>query len=347
MTDRALNRMLVPRDATLLEAMEAINAGGNAIAFVTGPGGRVIGTVTDGDVRRTILAGASLASRCLPKAMRRRFTSVALRASRAEVLDTMRARGVSQVPVLDKAGRLVGLHLLQDLIGAHPRPNWAVILAGGRGERLRPLTLTVPKPMIPVAGRPILERLVLHLVGSGIRRIFISVNYLAHVIEQHFGDGARFGCSIEYLRENEPLGTGGPLSLLRPRPQHPVLLVNGDLVTQFDVGRILEHHEQGGFAATFAVRPHNVEIPFGVAEVRGKQLKGMREKPTLRVLVNTGIYVVSPPALRLVPRRRFFPITDLVERCQSRGLRVGAYLLEGDWIDVGRQDELRRARGEG
>jgi hypothetical protein len=254
--DRSLANMLVADDATVLDALRAINAGGHGIAFVTNSGGGVVGTLTDGDLRRAIIGGASLDSRCLRKTVRRAFSFVTLRASRAEVLDTMRARGINQVPVLDRAGRLVGLHLLQDLIGARQRSNWAVIMAGGKGERLRPLTLRVPKPMILVAGRPILERLVLHLVGSGIRRIFISVNYLAHVIERHFGDGHGFGCQIEYLREAKPLGTGGPLSLLPARPRDPLVLLNGDLVTQADIGAMLEFHRQGRYAVTVGTRSH-------------------------------------------------------------------------------------------
>lgn len=199
-SNRVLKRMQVPLKATLLQAMRAINSGGAAIAFAVNDRGKVLGTITDGDLRRAILNGATLQDCAVPAAMRKDFTFVSGRSGRVEVLDMMRARGISQVPILDRHGRLVGLHLLQDLIGAGPKPNWAVILAGGRGERLHPLTLHVPKPMIPVAGRPILERLVLQLVGVGIRRIFLSVNYLAEVIERHFRDGERFGCSIEYLR---------------------------------------------------------------------------------------------------------------------------------------------------
>lgn len=344
--DRSLTQMLVRREATLLEAMRAINAGGHAIAFVTNAHDKVIGTVTDGDLRRAILGGATLNSRCLEKAMNRSFTSVGPRASRAEVLDMMRARGITQVPAMDRGGRLTGLHLLHDLIGAGERANWAVIMAGGKGERLRPLTLRVPKPMIMVAGRPILERLVLHLVGAGIRRIFLSVNYLGPVIERHFGDGAAFGCRIEYLRERAPLGTGGALSLLPERPRHPVFTLNGDLVTQVDVARMLEFHTEGGYALTLGTRSHEVHVPFGVAAVRGSRLVALQEKPSERVLINAGVYVISPRVLRLVPKRRQYPITSLVDACLRRRLTVGAFFIEQDWVDVGRPDELRKARGD-
>lgn len=342
---KPLNRLLVPERATLLEAMRVINEGSRAVAFVQDASGRVVGLLTDGDIRRGLLSGRSVDDRCLPDVMSRNFRYVAPEAGRAEVLDLMRALGIEHIPVLDADRHLFGLHLLRELIGAKERDNWAVIMVGGRGTRLRPLTEEIPKPMISVAGRPILERLVLHLVGYGIRRIFLAVNYLAHVIEAHFGDGARFGCRIEYLKEPEPLGTGGALSFVPEKPAHPLLVVNGDLVTQFNVDRLIEFHAQGKYAMTCGVRPHRVQIPFGVVEIQGDRLIGVREKPTEHFLVNAGIYMLSAQALSLIPRNVEFPMTRLVEECTQRGLAMGAHVIEDDWMDVGHHDDLSRARG--
>jgi NDP-sugar pyrophosphorylase family protein len=200
--------------------------------------------------------------------------------------------------------------------------------------------------MLLVAGRPILERLVLHLMSHGVRRIYLSVNYLAHVIEEHFGNGARFGCRIEYLREDRPLGTGGPVALLEPRQTDSVLVLNGDLVTQCDIGRLIDFHEYGNYAATLAVRPYSTQIPFGVADIEGERLVGMREKPTQRCLINAGMYVLSPKAIELIPRQEEFPITDLFAKCLEIGAPVGAHIVEQDWVDVGRHEELSRARGD-
>jgi NDP-sugar pyrophosphorylase family protein len=198
--------------------------------------------------------------------------------------------------------------------------------------------------MLAVAGRPILERVLLHLVGWGIRRIAISVNYLSHVIENHFGDGSAFGCEIRYLRERQALGTGGALSLLRPLPKLPVLVMNGDLVTQVSVGGLLAFHDAGRYAVTVGVRPYSHQIPFGVVEVRKGRVVALTEKPTQETLVNAGIYVLSPAALRLVPRGKPFPITGLVELCARKRLKVGARVIEEDWLDIGRDDDLRKAR---
>lgn len=336
---------IVPEDATLLEALRVINDGAAAVALVGAPHGPITGLVTDGDVRRALLAGHALDERCLPTVMRRQFHSVGPGSSRAEVLDLMRALSIEQVPVLDEQRHLVGLHLLHDLLGAADRPNAAVIMAGGRGVRLMPLTEHVPKPMIRVAGRPILERLVLHLVSYGIREIHLSVNYLAHMIEEHFADGGKFGCRISYLREERPLGTGGPLALLPPQ-REPLLVMNGDLVTQFGVDALLDFHERGGHVMTCGLRPYQVDVPFGVAEVEGGRIRQLREKPTHRMLVNAGIYVVSPQLLPRIPVGEEYPITRLIESALAAGESVGGHLIDDEWLDVGRHDELKRARGD-
>ncbi len=339
-----LTRLTVASGATILEALKAIESGGEAITFVVDGGERVLGCLTDGDIRRAILRGASLEDRVLPQVMRRDFTSASAHDGRAEVLDLMRARQIERIPVLGPEGRLVGLHTMRQLVSHAERPNRAVILAGGKGTRLRPITEQLPKPMVTVAGRPILERLILHLVSCGLSKFSISINYLGHVIEEHFGDGAQLGCEIDYLREHEPLGTGGPLSLLPP-PTLPVVVLNGDLITQCDVGDLLDFHDRGGYAATMGIRPYTVEVPFGVAEVEGERLLSLREKPTERALINAGIYVLSPEAVAAVPSGVEYPITMLFETLLAEGKPVGAHLLEAEWLDVGRHDELRRARG--
>jgi NDP-sugar pyrophosphorylase family protein len=197
-----------------------------------------------------------------------------------------------------------------------------------------------------VAGRPILERLIMHLMGHGVTDFYLSVNYLAHVIEDYFGDGRRLGCRITYLRETQPLGTGGPLSLLPSPPVAPLLVMNGDLVTQCNVDRMLQFHDEGRYLATFGVRAYSHTIPFGVARVDGDRLVEVREKPTTEMLINAGIYVLSPEAVAMVPAGESYPITDLFGRLLSEGRPVGAHVIEDDWIDVGRHEELKRARGE-
>jgi NDP-sugar pyrophosphorylase family protein len=237
------------------------------------------------------------------------------------------------------------LHTVGRLLSLAERANPAVILAGGRGRRLGALADSIPKPMVSVAGRPVLERLVLHLMSFGIRTFYLSVNHLADVIESHFGDGTRFGCRISYLREEIPLGSGGPLSLLDPVPDVPVLVVNGDLVTQCDIGRMIDGHVDGGFVATVSVRSHETQLPFGVARIDGARLLELHEKPVHRVHINAGIYVLSPESLRRVPKGEQFPITDLFAAHLRDGDPVGVYVVEDEWLDIGSPEDLQRARG--
>jgi dTDP-glucose pyrophosphorylase len=337
---------VVSESASLRNAMEVLDRGSLEIVLVVSPDGTLLGTLTDGDIRRAILSGASLEN-IASRYMHRRFTFVTPSANRAEVLDLMRARTLHQIPIVDEDGKLVGLHLLREILGASIRPNWAVVMAGGRGERLRPITDSLPKPMIKVAGRPILERIVLHLVGFGLRRIFLSVNYMGDVIQGHFKDGAAFGCRIEYLMEEKPLGTGGALSLLPEKPDHPVLMLNGDLLTQFNVENMLAFHAGGGFKATVGVHEYVHTVPYGVVEQGGDRITAVREKPTHTWLVNAGIYVFEPGLMERVPKDTYFPLPTLVEECLDFGEPVGAFPIKEDWIDVGHPRELRNARGEG
>ncbi len=349
MKSTAMNpkKLLLRQNSTLLHAMGVIDRAGTELALVANAKAEVIGTLSDGDIRRAILRGIPLNHPSVGDAMNSKFTAVGPRVGRAEVLDLMRSLGIGVVPVLDGKRRLIGLHLLYELIGAGIKPNAAVLMAGGKGTRLHPLTYDIPKPMLPVAGRPILERLVLQLVGSGIRRVFIAINYLGDIIEKHFGDGSRFGCQISYLRETKPLGTAGALSLLpRDAKEHPVLVMNGDLITEVDVSAVLRFHDEGDFALTTVLKPYQVEVPFGVATVKGDELMSIHEKPRTQHLINTGIYVVGARALNAVPKNQEYTMPELIETCTKTRKRVGAFQMQGDWLDVGRHETLKQARGQ-
>ncbi len=344
MTSEEFNAAQVHVGCQIVDAMRALEDGSIGVALVVDDDHHLVGTATDGDIRRAILNGCTLESPIAPH-IQRNFTFVSPAAGRAEVLDLMQARTLKQIPVLGPSGGLLGVHLLHDVLGAVQRSNWAVIMAGGRGTRLRPLTETLPKPMARVAGRPILERIVLHLVGSGLKRLFISIGYLGHVIESHFGDGSRYGCQIDYLREDvhAPLGTGGPLSLLPKPPQEPVCVMNGDLVTEVDIGRMIEAHSATNAHITVGARRYCHQVPFGCLEMERGVVRRIDEKPLLERHINAGVYILSPEAVSRVPHR-FFPITELLEDALSRGANVSAFEIGGDWIDVGQWDALRVAR---
>lgn len=348
--DDALRQLVITEGATVRDAMLAIDQGTVEIALVVDGAGRLVAAVSDGDIRRALLGGTQLDDPVMPHASRDPKTT-GPESSRAQILDQMRAQHISQVPIIDADGRLVGLHVMRELLGGQRRPNAAVIMAGGRGTRLGSLTETIPKPMLKVAGRPILERLVLHLVGSGIRSLFLSVNYLAQVIEDHFGDGEDYGCEIRYLREDpdRPLGTAGSLALIdpdSPARKAPLLVMNGDLVTDFSVPDLLASHASSDAVATVALGDYDHRVPFGVVDVREGRVHRLVEKPVQTWPINAGIYVLDPSLIDRVSAEREYHVTALIDDCLRREEPVNAWELLTEWHDVGRPTQLQQARGQ-
>ena len=343
-TPESLREFLMPESGTIRDAMLVIDGNGREVVLVRDETESIVGLVTDGDIRRGLLAGLTLESR-VTSVLVRDFHFVSPNIDRAAVLDLMKARMFRHVPVLDKDRRLVAIHFLHDLIGATPKQNIAVVMAGGKGTRLWPMTETIPKPMVEVAGRPMLERIVLHLVGHGVQRIFLALNYKAEVVERHFGDGAAFGCHIDYLRETMALGTGGALSLLPVRPEHPLLVLNGDLISHFNVTALLAAHAGTNVAATIGIGLYEVQIPFGTVVEKAGRLVALEEKPKVSFRVSQGIYVLDPSTLEYVPRNQEFPITRLFDVLLRAKKVVRVFDFNNTWLDVGTPEDLRRAHG--
>ena len=332
-------------DTPLAETIARVDASALQVALVADSAGRLIGVVTDGDVRRAILRGVTLDSPTSavmslhPKTLR-------VGASRDEILAFMRLHVVRQVPLLDKQGHIIGLSLLDDLTGARDLPNWVVLMAGGLGTRLRPLTETVPKPMLMVGGRPILESMVLSLAEQGFHRIFLAVNYKAEMIRNYFANGSKWGVSIEYLHEEHQLGTAGALSLLPEKPEAPVLVMNGDLLTQANLSNLIDFHKDHKAAGTMAVREYDLRVPFGVVSLNGENISGIEEKPVHHFFVNAGMYALSSEALALIPPDTFFDMPALFQRLIAEGLTSVAYPLREYWLDIGHLEEFERAQRE-
>jgi dTDP-glucose pyrophosphorylase len=347
---KEFSKFVIHENASILGAMKAINENHSEVVFVMSETETIEGVITDGDIRRGLLAGLDF-SASVQKIMSKKFVFVGRDVGRAEALDLMKARGVKHLPIVGSDRRMLGVHLLTELIGSRKKPNLAVIMAGGRGTRLGSLTDKLPKPMISVAGRPILERLVLQLIGSGVSTIYISVNYMADVIRNHFGNGEEFGCRIHYLEDSpdRPLGTGGALSLLPKDLKEPVIVLNGDLVVKFDLDQMLEFHREGPYVATVCSRAHVIEVPFGVlGEVKGR-LQTIEEKPAISLKVNAGIYLLEPSVLKsLVPNEAItMPaiLANLLQKSEAGGTKVGVFEIEDEWTDVGRKEDLRKAKG--
>jgi dTDP-glucose pyrophosphorylase len=341
---RDWHNALIGPQSCLREAIEVIDAAGLQIALVADEEGQLLGTVTDGDVRRAILRGISLEDP-VRRVMNENPTTARAQDDREALLALMRQRRLHQIPVLDATWRVVGLEVLDDLLKPQPKTNPVVLMAGGLGSRLRPLTDECPKPLLRVGTKPILETILEAFIEHGFNRFYVSVNYKAEMIEAYFGDGSRWGATIEYLREKERLGTAGALSLLPEPPVEPVFVMNGDLLTRLNFAHLLDFHTAHGSVATMCVREYEMQVPYGVIKTRSHRILDIHEKPTERYLVNAGVYVLQPDALALIPRDRSFDMPDLFKRLMDRGGDTAVFPIREYWMDIGQMDDFHRANG--
>jgi len=266
------------------------------------------------------------------------------RLSRDTVMQLMKANNIRQLPVVDENRRVVGLHLWNELLEPSARPNLMLIMAGGEGIRLRPHTESCPKPLLPVGGKPMLEHIIERAKGDGFHRFVLAVRYLGEMIQEHFGDGSRWEVEIEYLWEDDPLGTAGAIGLLAPRPEEPFLVSNGDVLTDIRYGELLDFHCRHEATATMAVRMYEWEIPFGVVRTEGVEIVGFEEKPVSRSHINAGVYVLEPSAVDVLKAGERCDMPALFERLQESGRRTIVYPMHEPWLDVGRVDDYNSAQ---
>lgn len=337
-------KLVVRPEASLRDAIACIDAGGLQLALIVDDG-RLKGVVTDGDVRRAILKGHELTDQCIDIA-NPNPTTAPLASSPSELLGLMRQRVIHHVPLIDSDGLLAGVSTIDELIGAVQRPNWVVLMAGGLGQRLRPLTSNCPKPMLRIGGKPILETILDTFIDQGFRNFFFSVNYMASVVKEHFRDGSKWGVQIEYLHETERLGTAGSLRLLPEKPQDPIFVMNGDLLTRVKFDSMLTFHEEHDSRATMAVREYDFQVPYGVVRMNGSEIEKIDEKPVHRFYVNAGIYTLSPDVLDLIGDEGILDMPVLFQRALEAGRPTCAFPLREYWLDVGRIEEFERAQRE-
>ena len=334
--------LCVPPATSIRLTLEAITKNGRQVALVTDADDRLLGIVTDGDVRKALLRGTSLDA---PVAAGMNATPITGRAGlgRGAATEMMRARRIRHLPLVDEAGRLQDVVFLDDLLVRTPLPAVAVIMAGGMGTRLRPLTEETPKPLLRVGGRPLIEILIERLERSGIGRVLVAVHHKSEMIRAALGDGERFGVQISYVDEPERLGTIGALTLVQPTLPGPFFVINADILTKCDFRAMWEFHRAEGARMTVGVSLHQVDIPYGEFTLHGTRISRVEEKPRKEFPVNAGIYLLDPSLIALIPAGRYFDATDLIRVCLERELPVSAYLIREYWLDVGRHDDLRRA----
>jgi dTDP-glucose pyrophosphorylase/predicted transcriptional regulator len=338
---------LVPPTAPIRDALVIMGKTRRQIALVVDQDNRLVGTVTDGDVRRGILNDIS-SERPVSEIMHSTPSTTSTDITRADQILLMRTKHIHQLPVVDDNRHVIGLVTMGELIehGATGKPNMAVLLVGGLGSRLRPLTDNKPKPLIAVGGRPVLETIVRQLRDHGIRHMYFAVKYMADAIKEHFGDGGDLGVRIDYLEESTPLGTAGALGLLSETPDVPFIVMNGDILTNVNFSELLTYHEAQDAAATVTTRTFEIEIPFGVVENIEHQIKSIEEKPLRQFQVNAGIYVFAPDVLNQINPNQHLDMPDLLTTLIGSDATVASFPIHEYWIDIGRLEDLNQASNE-
>lgn len=336
---------LVGPSTSLREALETIDRTGAQAVLVVDAARRLLGTLTDGDARRGLLGGLEM-SAPVSGAMHADPTCISAGETPHSILLTMRRTGLHQLPIIDGNRIVVGLALINDYLTAVRRDNWVVIMAGGLGSRLQELTRDVPKPMLKVGSRPLLETIIRSYADQGFHRFYVAVNYKAEQIEAYFGDGSAFGVDVRYIREHQRMGTAGALSLMPERPELPFVVTNADLLTKENYGLMVDEHQAARAQATMAVRDYDMQVPFGVIKLREGLIESIEEKPVHRFLVSAGIYVLSPAALDLVPADSFFDMPSLFEAMLDAQMRTRTHQMDGYWLDIGRLPDYERANLE-
>ncbi len=335
--------VVIREGASLREAIAVLTRGAKQIGLVVDGEGRLAGVLTDGDLRRAFLRGLTLVSK-VDEAMNRHPLTAPPGIPASEALSLMRGRGLRHLPLVDSRRQLVGLLRQEELLEPPPLATCAVIMAGGEGKRLRPLTDATPKPLLSVGGKPILEILIERLRQSGVRDVVLALHHKSEMIQDRLGDGERLGVRVTYIVEPEPRGTMGALTLLPDRPTAPFFVLNSDILTKCDFRAMWQHHTaQSGSMMTVGVSLHQVDLPYGEFTLRNGRVMTVEEKPRKEYPINAGIYVVSPAAIDVIPHDRYFDATDLIRAVLDAGAPVAAYLIREYWLDVGRHFDLEKA----
>lgn len=334
---------LLPIGSKIQQAIRSLEISGMQIVLVVTNEELLAGTLTDGDIRRALLKGMSLDCK-IDDIIHLNPLVVPPEIGREHVLQLMQVNKIHQVPIVNSEGLVEGLHLWDSVVAPESLDNMMVIMAGGRGTRLHPHTHNCPKPMLEVAGKPMLEHIIEHAKADGFQNFYISINYLGHMIEDYFKDGQKWSIHINYLREDSPLGTAGSLSMLPKNLDTPFVVTNGDVLTDIRYGDILRFHIKHHALATMAVRQYELQNQFGVVKVKGVEIEGFQEKPIYRSHINAGIYTLDPTTLNQLKIGQYCDMPTLFERVrQGAGLTI-VYPMHEPWLDVGRPDDLTRAR---
>lgn len=338
-------KLLISPNVSLREALGVIDMGACKIALVVDDGNQLLGTLTDGDARRAMLSGVGL-EESITTIFNDQPVTCRIGCSRDELARISKINHLYQIPLVDQNHCVVGLAGEEDYFGAPSRDNMIVIMAGGLGERMRPLTDNIPKPMLTVGGKPILEIIIDGFIKSGFSNFLISVNYKSEVIKEYFGNGSKKGIFIKYIDENKKLGTAGAISLMGDYIKSPFFIINGDILTNIDYEKMLDNHVISNSEVTIALKEYSVKVPYGVVNFNKGEITSIVEKPEQNFFINGGIYVASEEIILEIPKDEYFDMPSLLNKIMKKKKRIGAYPIKDYWLDIGRPADYHKANAE-
>lgn len=335
-------KTLVSPDLKIFEVIEIIDRNSQQIAIVTDEEGKLLGTVTDGDIRRGILKGFPLNSP-VGLIMNAHPVTIPRLNDRNSIISILKANKVRHLPVIDAARRVIGIERLDELLNDANSDGWVVIMAGGLGRRLEPLTNNCPKPMLKIGAKPVLQTILEQFIRQGFSRFCISVNYKSEQIIEYFGDGTKWGVEIHYIIEKERMGTAGSLSLLPFETPEPILVINGDILTKLSFQQMVDFHREHQAKATIAVNTYDYQVPYGVVKANRGYLVGFEEKPVYASFINAGIYVLNPEVLNYVPKNSYFDMNNLFEIILQNNDLSCIFPVREYWTDIGEMKSFKQA----
>lgn len=339
-----IDEIKINQNASIKEVLKVIDKGAIKVAVVLSDDGLLLGMLSDGDIRRALLKGMSLDD-SITSIINRDPVVANINDTKERILELANEKKLHQIPIISN-GKLIGIQDIREFLAPKNKPNKVILMVGGLGTRLRPLTNDVPKPMLDVGNKPILHTIVENFAKYGYADIIMCVNYKSEIIKEYFGNGDKFGVKIEYVLENQRMGTAGALSLLQKRPKDDFFVMNGDLLTNVNFEYLHEYHKDSNACASICIRKYEMQVPYGVVNVRANQVTSIEEKPTQSFFVSAGIYMFSPIVLDFIPKGVFYDMPTLLGELLKQGFAVYPFFIREYWLDIGKMDEYRRANDE-
>lgn len=336
-------KVLIDKDIKIRDVLETISNASIRIALVVDENQHLLGTITDGDIRRGLLEDISL-DNSIDEIINREPITAEIGTLRSELMNVMLKEEINAIPILSNK-QVVGLETLEHSLSVDSRDNVALIMAGGFGKRLMPLTESTPKPLLNIGSKRIVEVIIEKLAAAGFSKFYISTFYHSEKIENYLGNGDRWNINIQYIKEEEPLGTGGALGLIpKKHKEKPILVINGDVLTNLNFSNLMEFHDNNDSAATICAKEYQTTIPYGVIESEKEKVLAIKEKPSYCHFVNSGIYVISPRLASRVEKRQKIDITTLISDAIQNSDEVRLFPVLEYWIDIGMPEDYEKAQ---